>query len=176
MIRSFKNTAPQIPDSCYIFPNATVIGNVIFGKNIIAYPGCVIRAEYGKISIGSYTNLQENTSIHVEVGYDVTIGEGVTIGHNCIIHGCTIHDNVLIGMGAIIQEGADIGENCFIGAGAVIKRNMVIPSGSVVYGVPARIIRPIAQAEFDEIRVTIAEYQSYLQEFKRQDAEKGTNY
>lgn len=111
MIRKYKNLIPKVPASCFIFPTAEIIGSVELGEDVIVYPGTVVRAGYGKITIGNKTNLQENVTFHVETGYDIHIGAGVTIGHNAIIHGCTIHDNVLVGMGAIIQEGAVIEEN-----------------------------------------------------------------
>ena len=112
MIRKYKNLIPKVPASCFIFPTAEIIGSVELGEDVIVYPGTVVRAGYGKITIGDKTNLQENVTFHVETGYDIHVGAGVTIGHNAIIHGCTIHDNVLVGMGAIIQEGAVIEENC----------------------------------------------------------------
>lgn len=171
MIRKFKNHTPRVPDSCYIFPTATIIGNVTLGENVIAYPGVVIRGEHQAITIGDNTNLQENSTVHIEVGHDVRIGSGVTIGHNAIIHACTIGDNVLVGMGAIVQDGAVIGENCFIGAGALIRRNMVVPPGSMVYGFPARIVRPITDAEYAEIRESTEEYQISRLEFKKQDGD-----
>lgn len=171
MIRKYKNLIPQVPESCFIFPTAEVIGSVDLGEDVIIYPGTVVRAGYGKISIGDRTNLQENVTFHVEVGFDISVGAGVTIGHNAIIHGCTIQDNVLIGMGAIIQEGAVIEEDCFIGAGAVVKRGMRIPKGHMAYGIPARVVRPITQAEYDEIRVSTAEYQAYKEEYQRQERE-----
>lgn len=171
MIRKFKNHTPRVPDSCYIFPTATIIGNVTLGENVIAYPGVVIRGEHQAITIGDNTNLQENSTVHIEVGHDVRIGSGVTIGHNAIIHACTIGDNVLVGMGAIVQDGAVIGKNCFIGAGALIRRNMVVPPGSMVYGFPARIVRPITDAEYAEIRESTEEYQISRLEFKKQDGD-----
>lgn len=171
MIRKFQNHIPRIPASCYVFSNATIIGNVILGENVIVYPGVVIRAERRCVTIGDNTNLQENSTIHIEWDQDVTIGKGVTIGHNAIIHACTICDDVLIGMGAIIQDGAVIGENSYIGAGALIPRNMIIPPGSLVYGFPAKVVRPITAAEYDEIRESAAEYQVYLQELREQDTQ-----
>ncbi len=176
MIRNYKSLIPKVPASCFIFPTAEIVGSVDCGENVIIYPGTVVRAGYGKISIGDHTNLQENVTVHVEVGFDVSIGAGVTIGHNAIIHGCTIHDHVLIGMGSIIQEGAVIEENCFIGAGAVVKRGMRIPAGHMAYGIPARVVRPITQAEYDEIRVSTAEYQEYRLEYLKQEAEKNLSY
>lgn len=170
MIRKFQNHTPQIPDSCYIFPTATIIGDVILGENVIVYPGVVIRGERHKVIIEDNTNLQENSTIHMEWDRDCIIGSGVTIGHNAIIHACTICDNVLVGMGAIIQDGAVIGENSFIGAGALIPRKMVVPPGSMVYGFPARVVRPITDEEYLEIRESTEEYQIYKQDLQAQDA------
>ena len=157
MIRKYKNLIPKVPASCFIFPTAEIIGSVELGEDVIVYPGTVVRAGYGKITIGDKTNLQENVTFHVETGYD--------------IHGCIIHDNVLVGMGAIIQEGAVIEENCFIGAGAIVKRGMRIPKGHMAYGIPCRIVRPITQAEYDEIRISTQEYQEYKAEYERQEQE-----
>lgn len=172
MIRRFKQYTPHIPESCFVFPTAEIIGSVSCGENVLIYPGTVVRAEYGKITIGDCTTLQENVTGHIEVGFDLSIGSNVTVGHNAILHGCTIHDHVMIGMGAIVQEGAVIEENCFIGAGAVIKRGMHVPAGHMVYGVPARIVRPISQAEYDELRISVAEHLECLAEFRAQEAEK----
>ena len=171
MIRKYKNLIPKVPASCFVFPTAEIIGSVELGEDVIVYPGTVVRAGYGKITIGDKTNLQENVTFHVETGYDIHVGAGVTIGHNAIIHGCIIHDNVLVGMGAIIQEGAVIDENCFIGAGAIVKRGMRIPKGHMAYGIPCRIVRPITQAEYDEIRISTQEYQEYKAEYERQEQE-----
>lgn len=171
MIRKYKDLIPKVPASCFVFPTAEVIGSVELGEDVIIYPGTVVRAGYGKITIGDRTNLQENVTFHVETGFDISVGSGVTIGHNAIIHGCTIRDNVLVGMGAIIQEGAVIEENCFIGAGAVVKRGMHIPAGHMAYGIPCRIVRPVTQEEYDEIRVSTAEYMAYKEEYQRQEQE-----
>ncbi len=171
MIRKYKNLIPKIPASCFIFPTAEVIGSVELGEDVIIYPGTVVRAGYGKITIGEKTNLQENVTLHVERGFDIEIGSGVTVGHNAILHGCSIQDHVLIGMGAIIQEGAIIEENCFIGAGAVVKRGMHIPRGHMAYGIPCRVVRPITQAEYEEIRISTQEYQEYKAEYERQARE-----
>jgi len=171
MIKKYRDLTPIVPASCYVFETATIIGNVEMGEGCIVYPGVMIRGEKEKVTIGEGTNFQENSCIHIEAGYDVTIGTDVTIGHNSIIHACTIKDHVLIGMGAIVQDGAVIGENCFVGAGSLIKRNMIVPDGHMVYGSPAKIIRPITEAEYKEIRISASEYHEYRDEFKRQESE-----
>ncbi|WP_313526357.1 gamma carbonic anhydrase family protein [Anaerotignum sp.] len=171
MIRNYKHLSPKIAASSYIFPGATIIGNVTIGENVIVYPGCVIRGECNKVVIGDFTNIQENSTLHVEEGLDVIVGNGVTVGHNSILHGCTIADNVLIGMGAIIQDGAIIGEESFIGAGCLIKRNMDIPPRHTAYGFPVNVIRPIKDSEHQDIKLSTDEYQEYLREMRRQEKE-----
>lgn len=167
MIKNYKHFSPKIAISSYIFPGATIIGDVTIGENVIVYPGCVIRGECGKVVVGDHTNIQENSTLHVEEGFDVIVGSGVTIGHNSVLHGCTVSNNVVIGMGAIIQDGAIIGEECFIGAGCLVKRNMEIPPRHTAYGFPANVIRPIKETEYEEIKQSTDEYQEYLNEMKR---------
>lgn len=170
MIRKFKSFVPIVPDSCFIFPTAEIIGNVELGENVIIYPGCVIHAEQEKITIGRNTNIQENTSIHVSPGFPASIGSGVTVGHNAILHGCTVSDHVLVGMGAVVQNGNVIGENCMVGAGSVLKRGMEVPAGYIAYGVPARVARPLSPEEREEIRIAEERYQEYRRAFL-EDAE-----
>ena len=166
MIRKYKNLIPKVPASCFIFPTAEIIGSVELGEDVIVYPGTVVRAGYGKITIGNKTNLQENVTFHVETGYDIHVGAGVTIGHNAIIHGCTIHDNVLVGMGAIIQEGAVIEENL----GDQVR--VTTPAKAKEIGSDYIVVgRPITQAEYDEIRISTQEYQEYKAEYERQEQE-----
>ena len=162
---------PTISSSAFVADNATVRGDVTLGECSSVFFGAVLRGDRAPITIGSGTNIQDNCVVHVDYDYPVVVGQNVTVGHGAILHGCTVGDNTLIGMGAIIQEGAVIEENCFIGAGAVVKRGMRIPKGHMAYGIPARIVRPITQAEYDEIRVSTAEYQEYKEEYQRQERE-----
>lgn len=168
MVVAYKNHSPKIPESCYIFPTATIIGDVTLGENVIVYPGCVIRGECGKVEIGDNTNIQENSTIHGEIGFDVKIGSGVTIGHNSVIHGCTIEDDVLIGMGSILQDSVLVQAQSFVGAGALLKRNFVVPPAHTAYGFPAKVIRPINAEERGDIALSTQEYMAYLAEMKRQ--------
>lgn len=170
MVRKFKGSAPIVPASCFIFPTAEVIGNVELGENVIVYPGCVIHAEHEKITIGSNTNVQENTTIHTSPGFPVSIGPGVTVGHNAILHGCTVSGHVLVGMGAVVQNGAAIGENCMVGAGSVLKMGMEIPEGHIAYGVPAKVARPLSPQEIAEIRIAEERYQEYRLAFLEDEA------
>lgn len=131
----------------YIAPNATVVGDVVLEDQVSIWYGTVIRGDAGSIHIGARTNIQDNCILHSET----TVGEGCTIGHGAIVHGCTIGDHTMIGMGAIVLTGAVIGSNCVIGAGAVVKENETIPDGSVAVGIPAKVIGSVKQAHLDDI-------------------------
>lgn len=131
----------------YIAPNATVVGEVVLDNNVNIWYGAVLRGDCGPIHIGEGTNIQDNCILHSET----TIGKGCTVGHGAIVHGCTVGDNSMIGMGAIILSGANVGRHCVIAAGAVVKENMVVPDGHVVMGVPGRIFGETKQSLIDEI-------------------------
>lgn len=129
---------PEIHESVFVAPTATVVGNVRIGARSSVFFGAVIRSELDEIVIGEGTNIQDNCVLHIERGIPVHVGSGCTIGHSAIVHSCTVGDNTLVGMGAIILNGAVVGKNCIIGAGALIPQNAVIPDGSLVVGMPAR--------------------------------------
>ena len=131
----------------YIAPNATVTGEVTLEDKVSIWYGAVLRGDAGRIHIGARTNVQDNCIMHSET----TIGEGCTIGHGAIVHGCTIGDHTMIGMGAIVLSGAKIGSNCVIGAGAVVKENMEIPDGHIAVGIPAKIVGETKQSLIDDI-------------------------
>ena len=131
----------------YIAPNATVVGDVVLEDGVNIWYGAVLRGDAGRIHIGANTNIQDNCIFHDET----TIGEGCTIGHGAIVHGCTVGDHSMIGMGAIVLSRAVIGSNCVIGAGAVIKEDMVIPDGHMAVGIPAKIIGETKEALLEEI-------------------------
>lgn len=125
----------------YIAPNATVIGDVALGDEVSIWFGAVVRADKDRIVIGRCSNVQDNAVIHTSSGYPVQIGAEVSIGHGAIMHGCTVDDRVLVGMGAVVMNGAVIGSDTIIGAGAVITEGARIPQGSVVLGVPGRVVK-----------------------------------
>ncbi len=142
---------PYIDPSAFIAPSADIYGDVSIAENCSIWFHATVRAGAGSVSIGAGTNVQDNCVIHVDRGYSVTVGKNVTIGHSAIVHGCSVGDNTLIGMGAIILNGASVGKNCIVGAGALVTQNMQIPEGSLVYGSPAKIIRSVTEAEITSI-------------------------
>ncbi len=130
-----------------IAPGAVVYGNVVIGEKSSIWYHAVVRGDSGKISIGKYSNIQDNCTVHLDKGHEVKIGDYVTVGHGAIVHGCSIGNHCLIGMGAIVMNGAVIEDNCIIGAGALVTQNKVIPEGSMVLGNPGRIIRQLSEEE-----------------------------
>ena len=135
--------------STWIADDAVIFGDVVLGEDCSVFYHTVIRAESGQFIFGDETNIQDNCVIHGGIDYPVTVGKGVTIGHGCIIHGCTIGDNTLIGMGSIIMNRAKIGNNVIIGAGSLVTEDTVIPDNVVAYGHPARVIRNMTEAEIE---------------------------
>ena len=158
MIKELSGKQPEIEKASFIAENATIIGDVKLEEGTTVWYGAVIRGDGDSIRVGKNTNIQDNTVVHVDPGNPVSIGENVTIGHQCIIHGCTIGDNTLIGMGSIIMDGAVIGRNCIIGAGSLITEHKVIPDGSLVFGSPAKVIRTVTDEEIQTNRLTAAHY------------------
>lgn len=138
----------------YIAPNATVIGDVQLGNNVSIWYGAVLRGDSGTITVGEDTNVQDNCVLHEKV----TLGAGCSIGHGAILHGCTVGDNCVIGMGAIVLDGAVIGENCLVGAGALVTGKMNAPAGSLILGNPAVVVKPLTQAQLDYIRTDAENY------------------
>ena len=138
----------------YIAPNATVVGDVILGKDASVWYGAVLRGDCGTITVGAGTNIQDNCVIHEQT----TIGENCTVGHGAIVHGCTIGDDSMVGMGAIVLTGAKIGKGCLIGAGAVVTGKTDAPDGSMLLGSPAKIVKEVSPQMRAEIEKDAALY------------------
>lgn len=149
---------PNVDSSVFIAQGAVVLGNVTVEKNCSIWYNATVRSTESTITIGEGTNVQDNAVIHVGSHHPTTIGSYVTIGHGAIIHGCTIDDNSLIGMGAIILNGAKIGKNCIVAAGAIIPQNKVIPDNSLVMGTPGKIIRQVTDEEIQQNRKNAEHY------------------
>lgn len=148
----------NIAEWVYIAEGVQIIGDVEIGENSSVWYNAVIRGDSNKIVIGENTNIQDNAVLHENHENALVIGDNVTIGHGAIVHGCTVGNNVLIGMGAIILDGAVIEKNCIIGAGALVTQNKVIPEGSLVFGNPAKVIRQLTEEEKDSILKNANQY------------------
>lgn len=159
---------PKLPAGFHwIADSAIVIGNVEIKDDVGIWFGAVLRGDNEPIVVGSGTNIQENCVLHTDMGYPLAIGAGCTIGHKAMLHGCTIGDNSLIGMGATVLNGAVIGRNCLIGAGALVTEGKAIPDNSLVLGAPARVARTIDQAGEDMLRLSAAHYVENARRFAR---------
>ncbi len=149
---------PVIHPDAYIAPNATVVGDVHIGAGSSVFFGSVLRGDREPITIGEDTNIQDNCILHIEYDHPTAVGSRVTVGHGAILHGCTVGDETLIGMGAIILNGAVIGSHCIVGAGALVTQNTVVPDGSLVYGSPAKIKGQLDEAAVADILRNAEDY------------------
>lgn len=166
MIHSYKGKSPQIDKSVKVMHGVQIIGDVVIGKNSSVWFNCVVRGDVNYIRIGEYTNIQDGSILHVNhIDYFLQVGSYVTAGHNCILHGCVIGDNVLIGMGAILLDNCKIGSNSLIAAGTVVKENFVVPEGVLVAGVPGKIIRTLTEKEIEDIKQSALNYVEYAKEY-----------
>jgi carbonic anhydrase/acetyltransferase-like protein (isoleucine patch superfamily) len=145
---------PTLPESgrFWVAPDALVIGNVRIGEDVSIWFGSILRADNDTITIGARANVQDGCLMHVDPGFPIVIGEGASIGHGAIMHGCTIGENALVGMGATILNGAKIGKNCLVGARALITEGKEFPDGSLIVGSPARVVRPLEEHEIEKRR------------------------
>lgn len=169
VIRPVNGKHPQIPEDCYIAENATIVGDVVMGLKCSVWFQTVIRGDVNYIRIGNKVNVQDGAVIHATYKTSPTIiGDNVSIGHNAIVHGCTIHDNVLIGMGSIVMDDCVVESNSIIAAGAVVAKNTVVKSGSVYAGIPAKKIRDISpeltKGEIERIAENYLMYSSWFKE------------
>ena len=150
--------SPKIAEDAWIAPGAHVIGKVRLGPRASVWFGASLRGDNEWIEVGEGTNVQENCVFHTDMGFPLTIGAGCTIGHKAMLHGCTIGDNTLIGMGATVLNGAKIGPDCLIGAGALVTEGKEIPAGSLVMGAPGKIVRTLDQAAITKLRASALHY------------------
>jgi carbonic anhydrase/acetyltransferase-like protein (isoleucine patch superfamily) len=162
---TFNGAKPQLGDGAWIAPSADLIGNVVLGPRVTVLFGAVLRADNSAITIGAETNVQDGSVLHSDEGVPLTIGERVTIGHKVILHGCTIEDNVLIGMGSTILNRAVIGAESLVGANALVTEGKVFPPGSLIIGSPAKVARPLSAEERAAIRKSAAGYVARGAEF-----------
>ncbi len=168
-IYAFAGHRPQLPPEgeYFIAPGAAVIGRVRLAAGVSVWFGAVLRGDNEPIVIGENSNVQDNCVLHTDWGYPLSVGSGVVVGHGVILHGCTVGDNVLIGMGATVMNGAVIGDNCVIGAGALVAEGKQIPANSLVVGVPGRVARTLTDDESAALTAGAREYAEKFPEFLR---------
>lgn len=169
LIKEVRGKYPRIPDDCYIAENATIIGDVTLGAENSIWFNAVVRGDVHYIKTGNKVNIQDGAVIHCTYQkHPTVIGNNVSIGHNAIVHGCTIHDNVLVGMGAIIMDNCVVESNCIIAAGAVVTQNTRVESGTIYAGVPAKKVKDINASDFageiERISNNYVMYSSWLKE------------
>ena len=149
---------PVIPASCYVAEKATIIGEVILGERVNVMFGAVLRGDNEPITIGDDSNVQDNCVLHTDPGMPLTIGKGVTIGHQVMLHGCTIGDGSLIGIAAVVLNSAVIGKDCLVGAGAVVTEGKSFPDRSVIFGSPAKVVREVNEDNVTRLRLSAESY------------------
>jgi carbonic anhydrase/acetyltransferase-like protein (isoleucine patch superfamily) len=159
--------SPRIASDAWIAPGCYVIGNVVVADRASVWFGSTLRGDNETITIGAGSNVQENCVLHTDMGFPLTIGAGCTIGHKAMLHGCTIGENSLIGMGATVLNGAVIGKDCLIGAGALITEGKQIPDGSLVMGVPGKVVRALDDQAIAGLRLSALSYQENAARFAR---------
>ena len=155
---SFRGQRPTRHDTAWVAPSADVIGDVVLGEDVSVWFGAVIRGDNTTIPIGSRSNVQEGALLHSDPHAPLTVGEDCTIGHHAILHGCTIGDRVLVGMGATVLNGAVIGDDSIVGANALVTEGKIFPPGSLIVGAPARAVRQLDDAAIAALKISAAHY------------------
>ena len=157
---------PVIPASCFVAENATIIGDVTLGERVSVLFGAVIRGDNDPITIGDDTNVQDNCVLHSDPGLPLTIGKGVTIGHQAMLHGCTVGDGSMIGIAAVVLNATVIGKECLVGAGAVVTERKSFPDRSVIFGSPAKVVRELNEENAQRLIMSAESYVKRGQNYK----------
>ncbi|OKK17649.1 anhydrase [Streptomyces sp. CB00455] len=158
LIAAVGGKQPSVDPTAFTAPTSVVIGDVALAAGASVWYSAVLRADFGPIALGADSNVQDNCTVHVDPGFPVSIGDRVSVGHNAVVHGCTIEDDCLIGMGATVLNGAVIGAGSLVAAQALVPQGMVVPPGSLVAGVPAKVRRELTEEEREGIKVNAAMY------------------
>lgn len=170
MLRSYRGVLPRVASTAYVDPGAHVIGDVTIGERSSVWPTATMRGDIDPIRIGDDTNIQEGTVIHTDHGFPTTIGNRVSVGHSVVLHGCTIEDDALIGMGAILLNGARVGKGAVVAAGALVPEGMEVPAQTVVMGSPAKPRRPVTAEEQARFRKGIEGYVERAATYREQSS------
>lgn len=158
--------APRVAESAWVADSAEVMGNVALGEDASIWFGAVLRGDNDPITIGAGTNVQDGSVLHADIGQPLTLGERVTVGHKVMLHGCTIGDESLIGIGAVVLNGAKIGRHCLVGAGALVTEGKEFPDGSMILGSHARVVRQLTPEQIDGLRRSAQVYVENARRFR----------
>ena len=165
-IYQYKDKSPQIHDSAFVAKEATLIGDVILNEDVSIWPGVVIRGDNEPITVGKGSNVQEGTVMHTDMGCPLTLAENVTVGHQVMLHGCTVGDGSLIGIGAVVLNGARIGKNCLVGAGSLVTEGKEFPDGSMIMGTPAKVVRELTHEQIQGLGKSAQNYVENARRYK----------
>lgn len=165
-IYELEGVSPRIADSAWVADSAEVMGDVVLGEEVSLWFGVVARGDTAAIRIGAQTNIQDLSVLHADVGMPLTIGSGVTVGHKAMLHGCTVGDDSLIGIGAVVLNGAKIGKGCLVGAGSLVTEGKEFPDGSMIMGTPAKVVRQLTPEQLQGLRDSARHYVANAQRFK----------
>ena len=166
MIKAYKGVTPTIADSVFIEDTAVIVGDVVIEADSSVWFHSVVRGDVNSIRIGRRTNVQDLSLLHVtHETYPLILGDDVTVGHHVVLHGCTIQNRVLVGMGAVLMDGVVVEDDCIIGAGALVTEHTKIPPGSLVIGSPARVTRPLREAELAWLKESAQNYVNYARDY-----------
>jgi carbonic anhydrase/acetyltransferase-like protein (isoleucine patch superfamily) len=157
-IYELDGTAPHIAATAWVADNAQVMGEVSLGEDSSVWFGVTVRGDTETIRIGAGSNIQDGSVLHADVGMPLLVGEGVTVGHMVMLHGCTVGDGSLIGIGAVVLNGAKIGRNCLVGAGSLVTEGKEFPDGSMIMGSPARVVRSLTPEQIEGLRASAQHY------------------
>jgi carbonic anhydrase/acetyltransferase-like protein (isoleucine patch superfamily) len=174
MIVEFGGKRPRIHKTAFVHPTATIIGDVTLGEHSSVWPGAVVRADFGHIRIGRYTCIQDNAVVHLADIYEdkkarylpTKIGNYVIVGHNALLHGCTVEDSCIVGAGSIVFNGARVGKGSLVGLGAVVIHDVKVPPRTVMVGIPARPLRVLTDDEFKRIRIQAENYAKLAKKYR----------
>ncbi len=165
-ILQLDSNQPTIHSSAWVADNAQVIGDVVLSQDSSVWFGVVIRGDTETITVGKGTNIQDNSVLHADHGMPLTIGENVTVGHQVMLHGCTVGDGSLIGIQAVVLNGAKIGKNCLVGAGALVTEGKEFPDGSMIIGSPAKAVRQLSPEQIEGLKMSAQHYIDRAQRYK----------
>lgn len=149
---------PDVAETAWVADSAEVIGRVTLGEGVSIWFNSVLRGDSDTLTIGAGTNIQDGSVLHADLGFPLVLGENVTVGHKVMLHGCTVGDESLIGIGAVVLNGARIGRNCIVGAGALVTEGKEFPDGSLIVGAPAKVVRQLSEAQVAGLKANAAHY------------------